>query len=197
MTSFFQVKWPKWHWNWISTFSTHKLGFVRKKKKTISKICMVISVILIIKLLTNLWSGTQEWIYLEFKKNVVKISGILIFKSMDQRWHLNWIFTFQHMSSRATYVRSIIGYCDVNALQQKPPLRNLHTSMSSLYIYDTNNVASYSLLGQVPNQHTEKKSIESLIICFLFNSLLHWENKNSFGVLVGFCSYCSRTGIWF
>ena len=97
MASFFQVKGPKWHWNWISPFSTYKLGFVRKKKKkTISKICMLICVILIIKLQTNLWSGTQEWIYLEFKKNVVKISGILIFKSMEQRWHLNWIFTFRH-----------------------------------------------------------------------------------------------------
>ena len=29
--------------------------------------------------------------------------------------------------------------------------------MSSLYIYVTNNAASYSLLGQVPNQQTEKK----------------------------------------
>ena len=76
--------------------------------------------------------GTQECIYLEFTKNVFKISGILNFKSIDQRRHIHWIFTFQHMTFHATYVRSIIGYCDVNAIQQKPPLRNFH--VLTLYI---------------------------------------------------------------
>ena len=142
------------------------------------------------------------YIFFFFCETIMNIFGVYE-KRFQNRWH-------QIFSGSWTKGHTVIEYCDVNTFtfQHEFPRQFPRTYEASkdivmwilfhvLYIYVTDNVASYSLWGQVPNQPTEKKSIESLIICFLFNSLLYWENKNSFWVLVGFCSYCSRTRIWF